>query len=129
MAKNRSWSAKRKMKARSTRLVAARMSRATAKQETSDSAFDLSSFAPNTLRSSSSPVLALQPSQPVPLSQKIFQHPNIESTESSINSEYESDARTFDDEAAQEVFNDFILCLPLEDRCKLGRLLGTVTGQ
>ena len=111
------------MKARSTRLVAARVSRATTKQETSDSASDLSSFAPNTLRSSSSPVLALQPSQLVPQSQEIFQHPNIESTESSINSEYESDARTFDDDAAQEVFNDFILCLPLDDRRMLAMLL------
>ena len=74
----------------------------------SDSTADPSSFAPDT--SSSSPVLALQPSQPVSQSQEeIFQHPHVESAEPCVDSEYESDARTFDGDAAQEVFDDFIL--------------------
>ena len=74
--------------------MTARVSRATAEQEMSNSAADPSSFAPDI--SSSSPVLALQPSQPVPKSQEeIFQHPHVESAEPGVDSEYESDARTF----------------------------------
>ena len=98
-----------------------RVSRATAEQDMSNSAADPSSFAPDT--SSSSPVLALQPSQPVPQSQEIFQHPHVGSAEPGVDSEYESDARTFDGDAAQEVFDDFILCLPLDDRRMLAVLL------
>ena len=112
------------MKARSARLVTARVSRATAEQEMSNSAVDPSSFAPDT--SSSSPVLALQPSQPVPKSQEeifLFQHPHVESAEPGVDSEYEIDARTFDGDAAQEVFDDVILCLPLDDRRMLAVLL------
>ena len=102
--------------------MTARVSRATAKQEMSNSAADPSSFAPDT--SSSSPVLALQPSQPVPKTQEeIFQHPHVESAEPGVDSEYESDARTFDGDAAQEVFDDVILCLPLDDRRMLAVLL------
>ena len=102
--------------------MTARVSRATAEQEMSNSAADPSSFAPDT--SSSSPVLALQPSQPVPKSQEeIFQHPHVESAESDVDSEYESDALTFDGDAAQEVFDDVILCLPLDDRRMLAVLL------
>ena len=95
--------------------MTARVSRETAEQEMSNSAADPSSFAPDT--SSSSPVLALQPSQPVPKSQEeIFQHSHVKSAEPGVDSEYESDARTFDGDAAQEVFDDVILCLPLDDR-------------
>ena len=102
--------------------MTARVSRATAEQEISDSAVDPSSFTPDT--SSSSPVLALQPSQPVSqIQEEIFQHPHVESTEPCVDSEYESDARTFDDDAAQEVFDDFILCLPIDDRRMLAMLL------
>ena len=122
MAENRPWSTKRKMKARSTRLVTARVSRATAEQEMSDSAADPSSFAPDT--SSSSLVLALQPSQPVLQSQEeMIQHPHVVSAEPGVDSEYESDAHTFDADDAQEVFDDFILCLPLNDRRMLVVLL------
>ena len=97
--------------------MTARVSRATAEQEMSNSAVDPSSFAP-------APVLALQPSQPVPKSQEeIFQHPHVESAEPGVDSEYESDARTFDGDAAQEVFDDVILCLPLDDRRMLAVLL------
>ena len=72
------------MKARSARLVTARVSRATAEQEMSNSAADASLFAPDT--SSSSPVLALQPSQPVPKSQEeIFHHPHVGSAESGVD--------------------------------------------
>ena len=91
--------------------MTARVSRATSEQEMSNSAVDPSSFAPDT--SSSSPVLALQPSQPVPKSQQeIFQHPHFESAEPGVDSEYESDARTFDGDAAQEVFDNVILSSP-----------------
>ena len=94
--------------------MTARVSRATAGQEMSDSAADPSSFAPDT--SSSSPVLALQPSQPVSQRQEeIFQHSHVKSAEPGIDSEYESDAHTFDDDAAQEVFDDFILRLSIDD--------------
>ena len=94
--------------------MTARVSRATAGQEMSDSAADPSSFAPDT--SSSSPVLALQPSQPVSQRQEeIFQHSHVKSAEPGVDSEYESDAHTFDDDAAQEVFDDFILRLSIDD--------------
>ena len=102
--------------------MTARVSRVTAGQEMSLNAADPSSFAPDT--SSSSPVLALQPSQPVPKRQEeIFQHPRVESAEPGVDSEYESDARTFDDDAVQEVFDDFIQCLSLDDRRMLAVLL------
>ena len=45
------------------------------------------------------------------------------STSARVDSEYESDARTFDGDAAQKVFDDFILCLPLDDRRMLAVLL------
>ena len=52
-----------------------------------------------------------------------MQHPHVESAEPGVDSEYESDARTFDGDAAQEVFDDVILCLPLDDRRMLAVLL------
>ena len=102
--------------------MTARMSRATAEQEMSNSAADPSSFTPDAL--SWSPVQALQPSQSVPKSQEeLFQHPHVESAEPGVDSEYESDAHKFDGNAAQEVFDDFILCVPLDDRRMLAVLL------
>ena len=98
------------------------VSRATVEQEMSDSAADPSSFAPNT--SSSSPVLALQPSQAVPQSQEeIFQHPHVESAEPGVD----SDAHTFDDDAAQEIFDDRrMLSVLLTESFRMRQKMGVV---
>ena len=119
MAENKPWSTKRKMKARSAKLVAARAARASA--ETHSPA-----VGPSSDTSPSSRDESIQRREPDPQpSQETSQDAPVDSVDPGVGgeSEYESDACAFDDDAAQEVFDDFILSLPLDNRRMLAMLL------
>ena len=117
VAESKAWSTKRKMKARSAKLVATRQARASV--ETHRRAVD-----PSSHTSPSSPTESVREPDPQ-TSQETRQDAPVVSVDLGVGgeSEYESDARAFDDDAAQDVFDDFVLSLPLDDRRMLAVLL------
>ena len=110
------------MKARSAKLVAARQARASA--ETHRRAADPSSHA-ESHTSPSSPTESVQRESDPQTSQETSQDAPVVSVDLGVGgeSEYESDARAFDGDATQDVFDDFVLSLPLDDRRMLAVLL------
>ena len=122
MAESKAWTTKRKMKARSAKLVATRQARASA--ETHRRAVDPTSHA-ESHTSPSSPTESVQREPDPQTSQETSQDAPVVSVDLGVGgeSEYESDARAFDGDAAQDVFDDFVLSLPLDDRRMLAVLL------
>ena len=119
MAESKPWSTKTKMKARSAKLVAARQARASA--ETHRCAVDPSSHA----ESHTFPSESVQQEPDPQTSQETSQDAPVVSIDLGVGGEskYESDTRAFDGDAAQDVFDDFVLSLPLDDRRMLAVLL------
>ena len=126
MAESKPWNTKRKMKARSAKLVAARQARTSA--ETHSRAVGPSSHA-ESHTSPSSPTESVQREPDPQTSQETSKDASQDAAVVHVDlgvggeSEYESDARAFDGDAAQEVFDDFVLSLPLDDRRMLAVLL------
>ena len=129
MADGRPWSTKRKMKERSAKLVAAKKARASG--ESSGAAVTPSSGA--VTPASTEPTTSPTPSttSPSPSLFSSLQQDRVDSSESAFivegpelsSDEYESEDDTFDDECAQDIFDEFILSLQLDQRRMLAVLL------
>ena len=111
------------MKARSAKLVAAR--KAKANPETREAAAAPSSSAsPDTSTLSSAQVPQRSEPDPQPPRETsadtsfVIEGPGVGS-----ETEYDSEDSTFDDERAQDLFDDFVLSLPIDDRRMLAVLL------
>ena len=128
MADGRPWSTKRKMRERSAKLVAAKKARASG--ESSGAAVTPSSDAV-TPASTSTTSPAPSTTSPSPSLVSSLQQERVDPSESAFivegpelsSDEYESEDDTFDDECAQDIFDEFILSLQLDQRRMLAVLL------
>ena len=124
MADGRPWSTKRLMKERSAKLVAAKRARASTDSSGAATTPSFSERDSSTIASTSSSVSPLQYERERPqLSADPSKGASIVEGPDVSSDEYESKNDTFDDERAQDVFDQFILSLPLDHRRMLAVLL------
>lgn len=114
MADSNPWTTKRKMKARGAKLAQARrVAKGVSTAETNEGA------GPSSIVELDPPVVP----EPVASPPEVSVERRVEDPGVGSETEYDSDAEDdFDDDKAQEIFDDFILALPLDDR----RLLAVV---